>query len=204
MRLGILLLLGCLLSGCAPAPRHITLFSFYPSGTAQNLPAPVLLELIDSAPPYLSRDLLYRLSYADNQLHPYANSSWNAPPDSLLASELHHAGGANLLTLGESRQPARCALRVGITRFEQVFTDPGNSHAEVAVNFSLMQLRERLALKRDILQLKVAASTADARGGAQALETASRQAAEQIVKWTNDLLAPAASGTNPIRAACMP
>lgn len=202
MKRACLILLVCVLQGCAPKQRDITLFAISPPTTVQSLPLPILLEAIDSAPAYMRNDLLYRLDYADARPHPYANSRWQASPDTMFASALLHAGGSKLLTLDQPTQHTRCALRVGLTGFEQAFNDQQNSYAELRVNFSLMQLRNRLELKRDSLYLKVPAATADARGGAQALQTASQQAAEQIIRWLNELLNPAASGSNPVYAAC--
>jgi cholesterol transport system auxiliary component len=204
MRQGYLLLLGFTLLGCAPPPRDIALFAPAPAPAqpAQHLPVPLLLAPIDSAPVYTSKDLLYRLGYADNQLHPYGNSSWNASPISLFESVLRQTGGGNLLTLDQSRQLAHCALRVELTSFEQVFTDAQNSHAELGLHFSLMQLLNHQELGHGELHFDVSAQTADARGGALALEEASHQAASQIIEWLNHSLAPAASGSNSVRSAC--
>lgn len=197
MRRGALLF-ALVLMGCAPAPRDITLFSLSPAQPAASLPVPLLLAPIDAAPAYLSKDLLYRLGYADNQLHPYANSSWNAPPIAMLASVLRQTAGGKLLVLDQSRQLARCTLRIELTSFEQVFTDAKNSHAELGLQFSLMQLRTHRELGRSKLRFDVPAQTADARGGAMALEKASHQAASQIVEWLNHSLASDAS----TRTAC--
>lgn len=202
MKRCILLLIGFVLSGCAPTPRNITVFAPAPAQPAQSLPVSLLLAPIDAAPAYMGKDLLYRLGYADNQLHPYRNSSWNSPPVSLLTSVLRQTGGSNLLILDQSPQLAHCALHINLTTFEQVFTDVRNSHAEIGLQFSLMQLRNHHELMHSKLHIDIPAQTADAHGGAMALEKASHQAATQIVEWLNDSLAPAASGINSALAAC--
>jgi cholesterol transport system auxiliary component len=204
MKQGVLLLLGFILLGCTHAPRDITLFTSAPAQPAQRLPVPVplLLAPIDAAPVYMGKDLLYRLSYVDNQLHSYGNSSWSAPTSVLFAAVLHQTGGDNLLTLGQSHQPAHCALHIEIISFEQVFTDAQNSHAEFDLHFSLMQLLNHRELGGSKLHLEIPAPTADARGGALALDKASHQAADQIVEWLNHSLAPTSSGTNSVRTAC--
>jgi phospholipid/cholesterol/gamma-HCH transport system substrate-binding protein/cholesterol transport system auxiliary component len=201
-RLPGFILSGFILLGCAPAPRDITIYALAPVPAAPNLSMPMLLAPIGTAPTYMSKDLLYRLSYEDNQLHPYGNSRWNAPPVAMLASVLRQAVGGNLLVLNQSRQLARCVLRIELTSFEQVFADAKNSRAELGLNFSLMQLRSQRELGSSKLRLEVPAQTADARGGAMALEKASHQAASQIVEWLNHSLAPTASGANPVRVAC--
>ena len=195
-----LLTIALLLPGCSHPARDIALYDIAPAPTAQSLPFPILLEPFDSAPPYTRKELLYRLDYAGGQLRPYANSAWRTPPDILLAAALQQAGGGNLRTLDSSPQRARCALRVGLAHFEQVFSDEKNSRAEVEVHFTLVQLRNHRELKRDGLRLQVAAATSDARGGAQALQEAGQQAAGRIVTWLNESLA--APGT--VRAACAP
>ncbi len=202
MRQGVLLLLGFILTGCAHTQRDVTVFAPAAAQSAQNLPVPLLLAPIDSAPAYMSKDLLYRLSYADNQLYSYANSNWNAPPIELFASVMRQTGGDNLLTLDQSHQIAHCALHIEFTTFEQVFTDAQKSHAELGMHFSLIQLRNHRELGRSNLHFEIPAQTADARGGALALEEASQQAAIQIVEWLNHSLVPTTSGANPVRTAC--
>lgn len=197
-----LILLSFMLSGCAPAPRDITMFAMAPVPPAQNIPISLLLAPVGAAPVYMSKDLLYRLSYAENQLYSYGNSKWSAPPAAMFASVLRQAAGSNLLVLDQSQQLARCTLRIELTSFEQVFTDAKNSHAELGLHFHLMRLRDRRELGSSKLRLEIPAQTADARGGAMALEKASHQAASQIIEWLNRSLVPTAPGTNPIRAAC--
>lgn len=208
MKRGILLLLvfilpGLILAGCAPPERReIAVFGLAPAQPAQNLPVAMLLAPIGAAPVYMGKDMLYRLSYADNQLHPYASSRWNASPITMLDSVVHQAAGGNLLALDQYNQFARCSLRIELTAFEQVFTDAQNSHVELGMHYSLMQLRNQRILGSGKLHLDVPAQTADAQGGAMALEKTSHQAANQIIGWLNHLLASAASGNNPIRTAC--
>jgi ABC-type uncharacterized transport system auxiliary subunit len=207
MRRGVLLLglilPGFILQGCAPpVTRDIMIFALAPAKPAQSLSVSVLLAPIGAAPAYLGKDLLYRLGYADNQLHPYSNSRWGAPPIDMLASVLRQAAGGNLLMLDQSQQLARCTLRIELTTFEQVFTDAQNSHAELGLHFSLIQLRNQRELGSSKLHFDIPAQTADAQGGAIALEKASHQAASQITEWLNHSLDPAVSGINPIRAAC--
>lgn len=207
MRRSILLLgfilSGLILAGCAPPERReIAIFGLAPAQPSQSLPVAVLLAPIGAAPAYMGKDMLYRLSYTDNQLHPYGSSRWNASPITMLNSVMHQASGGNLLALDQPNQLARCSLRIELTAFEQVFTDAQNSHVELGMHYSLMQLRNQRILGSGKLHLDVPAQTADARGGAMALEKTSHQAANQIIEWLNHLLASAASGNNPIRTAC--
>jgi ABC-type uncharacterized transport system auxiliary subunit len=208
MKRGILLLFGfilpgLILAGCAPPERReIAVFGLAPAQPAQNLPVALLLAPIGAAPAYMGKDMLYRPSYADNQLHPYGSSRWNASPITMLDSVMHQAAGGNLLALDQSSQLARCSLRIELTAFEQVFTDAQNSHVELGMHYSLIQLRNQRILGSSKLHLNIPAQTADAPGGAMALEKASHQAAGQIIEWLNRSLALAASGANPVRTAC--
>lgn len=208
MRRGILLLLGfilpgLILAGCAPPERReIAVFGLAPAQPAQNLPVAVLLAPIGAAPAYMGKDMLYRLGYADNQLHPYGSSRWNASPIAMLASVMHQTAGGNLLALDQSNQLARCSLRIELTAFEQVFTDAQNSHAELGMHYSLIQLRNQRILGSGKLRLDIPAQTADAGGGAMALEKTSHQAANQIMEWLNRSLATTDSDAKSIRAAC--
>lgn len=195
-----LLAFALLLPGCSHNSREVALYDLGPAQTAQPLPFPVLLEPFDSAPPYMRKELLYRLDYAGEPLRPYAGSAWRIPPDSLFAELLLQTAKGSLLTVGPSPLRARCALHIGLARFEQAFSDEKNSKAEVEVNYSLVQLRTRRELKRGNVHESVAAATADAQGGAQALQEASRQAAAGIMMQVNELLAASA----PAHAACAP
>lgn len=198
-----LILASLILAGCAPPERReIAVFGLAPAQPAQNLPVAMLLAPIGAAPAYMGKDMLYRLSYTDNQLHPYGSSRWNASPINMLDSVIRQAAGGNLLALDQSQQLARCSLRIELTAFEQVFTDAQNSHVELGMHYSLMQLRNQRILVSGKLHLNIPAQTADAGGGAIALEKASHQAANQIMEWLNRSLAPAASGANPARTAC--
>lgn len=207
MRRSILLLgfilSGLILAGCAPPERReIAIFGLAPAQPSQSLPVAVLLAPIGAAPAYMGKDMLYRLSYTDNQLHPYGSSRWSASPITMLSSVMHQAAGGNLLALDQSSQLARCSLRIELTAFEQVFTDAQNSHVELGMHYSLIQLRNQHILANGKLHFKVPAQSADAQGGAKALEKASHQAASQIIEWLNHSLKPAASGANPLHVAC--
>lgn len=196
----LLLLIALMLAGCAASPRSVTLYDITPGQPAQKLPFPILLEPFGSAPSYMHREMLYRLDYAHAPLHPYANSAWRTSPDSMLGDLLSRTGNGSLPLLDQSPQRARCSLHAGLARFEQAFSEAKESHAEVEVNFALVQLRSRKELKRESLHLEIPAATADARGGALALQEASRQAADRIMVWLNGLLAT----PGPVRAACSP
>lgn len=195
-----LLALALLLPGCLRDTLDFAQYDITPAPVARPSAIIVLLEPFDSAPPYRGTELLYRLDYADGQLRPYANSAWRSSPDTLFARLLQQAGDGSLAMLEQSPQRARCTLRVGLAHFEQVFSNAKSSRAEVEVNFVLVQLRTRRELKRGSLRLQVPAATADAKGGAQAMQEASRQAADNILQQLSELLRAA----GPARAACAP
>jgi len=197
-----LLLSAVLLASCAPATRKLTEFTLSPAQPVPALPLVLLLAPIDVAPVYMDKDLLYRLNYADGQLHAYANSRWYAPPIAMFAQTLRQTAGDNLLELDYSAQRTRCTLRLELGAFEQVFSDAHHSHAELKVNFSLLQLHNHLELGHDKLHIKIAADTADAHGGAKALDQASRQAARQIIAWLKHRFALNDSAASSAKSVC--
>ncbi|MDX8399114.1 MAG: hypothetical protein R8K20_02565, partial [Gallionellaceae bacterium] len=91
---------------------------------------------------------------------------------------------------------------IELSAFEQVFSDADHSHAELKVNFSLLQLHKHLELGHDKLHIKIAADTADAHGGAKALDQASQQAARQIVAWLKHRLALNRSAVSSAQSVC--
>ncbi|MEP6790241.1 MAG: ABC-type transport auxiliary lipoprotein family protein, partial [Ramlibacter sp.] len=86
-----------LLAGCADLvdkPKRATLYDFGPGSTtaqpqqATPLPALVLGD-VDTSGALDGSAVLYRLAYADvNQLHPYAQARWSAPPAQLVRQRL--------------------------------------------------------------------------------------------------------------------
>jgi cholesterol transport system auxiliary component len=194
--------LGALLAACAgivdkPVPR--TLYDFGP-GLSTPAPArqgslpPVVLSDIDAAGALDGTAVLYRLGYADaNQLRPYAQARWSAPPPQLVRQRLRELLGRDRVVLnpGESAALAReggslpRVLRIELEEFSHLFESPAQSVGLLRMRVTLMENTaggEKLLAQRSVVVRRPAA-TADAPGGVRALAAATDAAAEDIGQW---------------------
>jgi ABC-type uncharacterized transport system auxiliary subunit len=176
-------ILALSLTGCAPTPRDIQLFAPLPVTPVQPLATHVLLAPIDAAPAYLGKDITYRLRYDAAHLRFYSDSRWTEPPIEQLAHSLHAAANGYLLILNEQRQTAHCALNIELLSYDHVFSTTGQSQGEVHLRYALTHLRSHRKLKQGELRIEIPATTADARGGATALQHANQNAATQLLDW---------------------
>ena len=100
-----------------------------PPASAQALP-PLVLADIEASGALDGSSVLYRLGYADaNQLRPYAQARWSAPPPQLVRQRLREqlARERPVLDLGESAALARGSgamprvLRIELEEFSHFF-----------------------------------------------------------------------------------
>ncbi|MBI2771797.1 MAG: membrane integrity-associated transporter subunit PqiC [Burkholderiales bacterium] len=186
-----LLLAGC--AGLVDKPVQRTLYDFgpglaaaQPTVLATPLPALVLAD-VDTA-------VLYRLGYADeNQLRPYAQSRWSAPPAQLVRQRLRDQLGRDRVVLnpGEGAALARSGgatprvLRVELEEFSQLFESPAASNGLVRLRATLLEntpAGEKLLSQRNVVMQRPA-PTQDAPGGVRALAAAVDAAAQDIAQW---------------------
>lgn len=212
IRIGWVLLGACLLvlGGCAAASRQAPFPSHYvltgAAVPATPAPAPVgqrgtLRVARISAPPWLDgTDLYYRLAWRhDHAIAAYADSDWVSPPARMLGQVIVNAlAGAALwrIVLGPD-SPAQVALGLDIRLddFSQVFTSPGASVGVLDATATLVDNRDGRVIAQRRFQVKASAPSADAAGGVEALNDASRQFATQLVDWLRDA-APARPSAN--------
>lgn len=137
------------------------------------------------APQWLQRrGLLYRLVYRnEQQLQPYASSSWVAPPPELLSTRLRQYFANGKVSAPEDRTRADYLLRVELESFEQKFMSPSSSSALVRAKATLVNTLERRVHAQKTFALEEPAPSADAAGGAAALATASNALSLQIHDW---------------------
>jgi cholesterol transport system auxiliary component len=173
--------LAVALTACSvvpPAPPLPALFDF---GIAPALAAPAGAPgtVQVSAPPWLDGTaMLYRLAYGDaSRLASYRDSRWAAPPAALLQERLKQrlarAAGAG----------SASTLRVEVEEFCQVFETPTSSRATVRVRAALLEAGTGRVLRQQAFAEEVAATTADAPGGARALVQASDAALARVIDW---------------------
>ena len=187
--ISIALLATNLLVGCATkSTASQTLFDLGPlrarTGATVVVPAPISVADVAS-PVWLDSDMIFfRLAYAnDQQPRPYATSRWTMPPAQLfgerLKARIAQAGGTALsATDGAINVPL---LRIEMDDFTQTFDSAAQSAVRVSLRASVYDVRTLIGHRSFVRQ--VAAPTADASGGAQALATASDAVAGDLMAW---------------------
>jgi cholesterol transport system auxiliary component len=190
--------LGACSSLAPDKPVRATLYDF---GVVTSQPAAgvarqgaIVLADLEAAGSLEGSSLLYRLNYANGQqLLPYAQARWAAPPARLVRQRLREVLGREraVLDASESAALARAGgvmpptLRVDLEEFSHVFESPTQSFGVMRLRVTLMEntpAGERLAGQRVIVQRQPAPS-ADAPGGVRALAAAADAAAQDIATW---------------------
>lgn len=188
------------LAGCGALPEkpvRATLYDFGPgamtTASTGQLP-PVVLADIDAAGALDGTAMLYRLGYADaQQLRPYAQARWSAPPPQLVRQRLRQVLNRDRAVLdpGDSAGLARTAgaaprvLRIDLEEFSHLFESTTESSGLLRLRATLMEntvAGEKLLAQRSFVVRKPAPS-ADAPGGARALAAATEAVAEEIGQW---------------------
>jgi cholesterol transport system auxiliary component len=197
------MLAALLLVGCGIAPERPVRATLYDFGVAAQVAdvsapagalAPVVMPDIEAAGVLDGSAVLYRLAYTDaNQLRPYAQSRWSAPPPQLVRQRLREQLGRErpVLNAGESAALSReggvapRVLRIELEEFSHVFDTPAQSHGLLRLRATLFDSRvegERLLGQRAVVVRRPAAS-ADAPGGVRALAAATDAAAAELSQW---------------------
>lgn len=191
------------LAGCSAIPEkpgRATRYDFGPGPTAatpaavpQTL-APLVLAEIETSSAWDGSALLYRLGYADgNQLLPYAQARWSAPPPQLIRQRLREllsrqrpvldAGESSALARADGKMPR--VLRLQLEEFSHWFETPRESWGLMRLRATLTEntpAGERLLAQRSV-SVRRPAPSPDAAGGVRALAAATDAAAEEIAQW---------------------
>ena len=141
-----------------------------------------------AAPEWLdSPGLVYRLVYDDDaRTRIYARSRWTAPPASLVTQRLRAAVAAatgGRLVLPEDAASADWVLRVELEAFSQVFETPDRSRALVRMRATLVRTAARQVVAQRTFGSELAATSANAPGGARALARGADEVVDAIVVW---------------------
>lgn len=136
-----------------------------------------------SAPADLDSDRIrFRYAYLnDQQTASYAASRWAMTPAQMMTQRLRTklaAVGPILANPGASPTPT---LRVELTRFEQVFTQPDQGQG--VVNLRATLTREGVLIAQRDFYATAPAPTPDAAGGVRALARASDSALDALAVW---------------------
>jgi cholesterol transport system auxiliary component len=142
-----------------------------------------------TSPAWLSGPgIVYRLNY-DNAARPqaYALSRWSASPALLLTERLRArlaAATANGIVAGIDGVRADYVLRVELEDFSQSFDAPNSSRVALRARASLISIPARTLVAQSTFPVEQAAPTPDAPGAVQALNAATEEFLEALVKWT--------------------
>jgi cholesterol transport system auxiliary component len=185
------------LSGCASQKSQpTTQFDFGPAAPAQGsaqapvqgAPGPVVVTDVTGSSALDSERMFYRLSYADPlQARTYANSRWTASPLQLLTQRFKTRlaqSGARVLSETDAATGIPL-LRIDVDDFVQDFGGVSQSTGVVAVRASVFQ--GHVLVDQRSFRKAVAATSADAAGGARALAASTDAIAADIVAWLGTL-----------------
>jgi cholesterol transport system auxiliary component len=186
-----------ILSGCASQKSQpTTQFDFGPAAPAraqsqaplQRAPGSVVVTDVTGSSALDSERMFYRLSYADPlQARTYANSRWTASPLQLLTQRFKTRlaqSGARVLSETDAATGIPL-LRIDVDDFVQDFGGVSQSTGVVAVRASVFQ--GHVLVDQRSFRQAVAATSADAAGGARALAAGTDAIAADIVAWLSTL-----------------
>ena len=192
--------LALILSGCASQKSQpTTQFDFGPAASAQassqapvqGTPGPVVVTDVTGSSALDSERMFYRLSYADPlQARTYANSRWTASPLQLLTQRFKTRlaqSGAKVLSETDAATGIPL-LRIDVDDFVQDFGGVSQSTGVVAVRASVFQ--GHVLVDQRSFRKAIAATSADAAGGARALAASTDAIAADIVAWLGTLNTP--------------
>lgn len=187
-----------MLSACAGSPttqRQQYDFGLLPALTASSpgstsAASPLQLSLADiNAPAALdSTAMLYRLQYDNGQqLKPYALHRWSMPPAALLSQRLKAQMATSGIQVAQQGEAAQSwpLLRIDLDEFSQVFSSASHSNAHIDLRASVSKNNILIAQRR--FQQQVSARSADAPGGAAAMQQATDQLIQELNIWIRSL-----------------
>lgn len=188
----LLALAAAVLAGCASSkgPSNNTVYDFGPAANplivatdGAALKAVVITDVTGNAA-YDSERMFYRLNYADPlQARSYANSRWSSTPLQLLTQRLKSRtaqAGLKVLSATDASNGVPL-LRIDLDDFSHSFDSTTSSYGQVALRVSLFQ--GHTLIDQRTFRHKVAATGADAPGGARALAQATDMAASDMIIW---------------------
>ncbi|MBX9870320.1 MAG: PqiC family protein [Burkholderiaceae bacterium] len=187
----------CALQACSStSPVNRFSYDFGPYNAANNsLPKtdkPVQFAInvadIDAPAIFEGNTMFYRLGY-DNpqQLRPYAQQHWSMSPALLLSSRIKTqiaAAGGTVLAVsdGVANLPT---LKIELEEFSQYFADASNNQVQLRFRASLVRNGKLLGQRH--FNGSKASSSADAAGGAKAMQVLTDEAIADLVRWMQAL-----------------
>ena len=190
-KLSLALIVIGLLQACASGPQTISLsYDFGPINTERNQQnadaSKIAISIADiSAPSTLdSNAMLYRLEYDNAQLlRPYAQHHWSMPPAQLFAQRFKSkiaTTGATVVDVADGVADL-AILKIELDEFSQVFTSTTQSEAKITLRVSLIKKNKLIA--QQYFALATASASADASGGAKAMQVTADRSIGAILTW---------------------
>jgi cholesterol transport system auxiliary component len=189
----VLALTACVHTSTARFVRHYTLNAAAPASGAAQVGSPAGDRILQIAridvPDWLEGTAMYyRLGHrTDVRLAAYADSDWIAPPATLLEPLLQKmiiAGGNWRAVIGpRSLATADVSVQLRLDDFAQNFSRPRQSSGVLDATATLVSDRNGHVMAQRHFHVEAPAPTPDAEGGAQALNQASTQFADELQHW---------------------
>ncbi|TAN02936.1 MAG: hypothetical protein EPN36_15050 [Rhodanobacteraceae bacterium] len=186
----LLLLAGCVSVSRPVFPRHYALIA--PTITARTGQAAahgtLQLARIDVPPWLQGTQMYYRLDYRhDDRVAAYADSDWLAPParmlEPLIQAALARDGGWRVVLGPGTSANADAILHIRLDDFSQVFANPQQSEGVLNATATLVDARSGDAVAQKHFHVEAPASSADAAGGAAALNRAHTEFIQRLRQW---------------------
>ena len=181
-----------LFQGCSTARRAPSLqYDFGTLSTdAKQTPSSVAISVADiSAPATLDGNaMLYRLQYDNPQLlRPYAQHRWSMPPAQLLSQRLKTriAAAGGTVTGAADGIAELAVLRIELDEFSHVFSSATASAAQISLRASVT--RKNKLIGQRYFSLATPSASADAPGGAKAMQSTADQSITAILAWLQAL-----------------
>lgn len=179
---------AALLGACASKGQPTAQYDFGPltaaTATSASKIAPLIIADVAGPAALETERMHYRLLYSDaNQPRPYAYNQWTATPAQLLTQRIKariaQAGVKVLATTDAAASTT--VLRMEVEDFAQNFDTATSSNGTLTLRASVF--RSHKLVDQKTFSSSVAATSADAAGGARALSAASDAVAADLITW---------------------
>ena len=189
---GLILVGSVLLQACASGPQAPSFnydFGALPK-EQKPLPASLIISVADvSAPSTLDGNaMLYRLQYDNLQLlRPYAQHHWSMAPAQLLTQRLKSriaAAGGTVVGAADGVADLPI-LKIDLDEFSQVFAS--TTHSEAQIIFRASVIRKNKLIAQRYFTSGTASDSADARGGARAMQLTTDTSISAMLIWLQSL-----------------
>ena len=177
---------ACLVCACSSFGRLPTQYSVHDLGATTEAPTTLALptrSIQVRAPSWLgSSAMQYRAADPGSLTRrAYVSNRWAAAPAELVELALQRSLAAS------NPNGGGCVLAVELDEFIQVFPSATQSYGLIEARLRLSSPRDDAVFAIKPVSINVPATTADARGGAQALSIATGELATSIAAWLHQL-----------------